>query len=196
MSTATDTAAALGITSTQVLASPLTFNGDGTIASPTTPYTVTATWSTGATSSFTLDLSNTTQFAGGFLPFTYSHDGEAAANMTGLEFNSAGEIIGSFGDGTERAIYKIPLAIFQNPDQLEMKNGMVFDETTDSGSPVATFADASDRASFVPFAFETSNVDLATEFTRMIMVQQAYNASATTFRTIDEMTIAARDLKA
>ena len=90
----------------------------------------------------------------------------------------------------------MPLAIFQNPNQLEMLNGMVFKETSNSGSPEEIFADTSQRATFVPLAFEISNVDLTTEFTRMIMVQKAYNSSATVFRTVDEMVQTGRDLKA
>jgi flagellar hook protein FlgE len=44
-------------------------------------------------------------------------------------------------------------------------------------------------------ALERSNVDLPQEFTRMLVTQKAYNASATAFRTTDEMTTIARDLK-
>ena len=41
---------------------------------------------------------------------------------------------------------------------------------------------------------ELSNVDLAEQFTRMIATQSAYNASATAFRTLDEVIQSARDL--
>jgi len=47
-----------------------------------------------------------------------------------------------------------------------------------------------------PNTLELSNVDLATQFTQMIQVQQAYNSSATVFKTADEMLLVARDLKA
>ena len=77
-----------------------------------------------------------------------------------------------------------------------MLNGMVFRETSESGSPVETFADASERAQFISNALEISNVDITREFTRMIMMQKAYNSSATVFRTVDEMIQTGRDLKA
>ena len=44
-------------------------------------------------------------------------------------------------------------------------------------------------------SIELSNVDLATQFTKMIQVQQAYNSSATVFKTVDELITTARDLK-
>ncbi|MBT7250656.1 MAG: flagellar hook-basal body complex protein [Rhodospirillaceae bacterium] len=175
----------------------LSFGGDGLpTGSPPTPLTMALTFADGATSNFSLDIADMTQFGTGFVPFSYSHNGEASASMTSVQFDDAGHVLGSFTDGTERFVYKIPVGIFQNPGQLEMLNGMVFRETPDSGSAVSTFADVSDRADFIPFAFETSNVDLATEFTHMIKVQKAYNSSATVFRTVDEMLITGRDLKA
>jgi flagellar hook protein FlgE len=50
------------------------------------------------------------------------------------------------------------------------------------------------RGEISPQTLEKSNVDLAREFTRMMLTQNAYNSSATAFRTIDEMTEVARDL--
>ncbi len=179
------------------LVQTLNFNGDGTVTG-TAPVTIdfSLTFADAATSTFTMNVDQVTQFGSGFLTDNYSHNGLASANMRSIQFDDTGRVVGNFTDGTTRAIYKLPVAIFQNPNQLEMLNGMVFKETSDSGSPVETFADASQRATFVPFAFEISNVDLTTEFTRMIMVQKAYNSSATVFRTIDEMVQTGRDLKA
>ena len=77
-----------------------------------------------------------------------------------------------------------------------MLNGMGFRDTPDSGEATAVFVDASGRADFVPFAMELSNVDITKEFSRLIMTQNAYNSSATVFKTIDEMVTVARDLKA
>ena len=71
-----------------------------------------------------------------------------------------------------------------------------FKETAASGSATVFFTDESDRASFISGAIELSNVDITAEFTLMVKTQAAYNMSATSFKTIDEMTIVARDLKA
>ncbi len=150
----------------------------------------------GGTSTVAVNVSDLTQFASGFLPLSFNHNGLASASMDRVEFDSAGHIVGTFSDGTQRSVYKIPLANFTNPNGLEMKNGMVFAETELSGSATLFAADASGIASFNPNSVELSNVDLATEFTRMIMVQNAYNSNATVFKTVDEMTMVARDLKA
>ncbi len=182
-------------TSATALTNPLTFSSLGQLTTPTS-MDFSATWSDGATSTFTLNTSAMTQFNGDFTVFRSSQDGLAQANITDISFDSIGQVLGTFSDGTQRAIYKIPLYDFVNPNGLESANGMIFKETTESGSATAFFGDESAKASFVSGAIEISNVDIAAEFARMIQTQNAYNMSATSFKTIDEMTTVARDLKA
>jgi len=153
-------------------------------------------YSSGASNTFALDISDMTQFGDDFVPFSFKDDGLAAANMSKVSFDTAGHVMGTFDDGTQRKIYKIPLAKFSNPNGLEMKNGMVFAESENSGAATRFAADTNSATSFNPFSIELSNVDLATEFSQMIMVQNAYNSNATVFKTVDEMTMVARDLKA
>lgn len=184
----------ISIGSTSTLTNALVFNGKGELQSPT-ELTFSATWDDGGTSSFTIDISTMTQFAGSFTPYRTFQDGYGIANLTDVKFDSAGQVVGAFSDGTERVIYKIPLYDFTNPNGLKSSNGMLFSETEESGSATAFFADESSKASLMPNAVETSNVDIAMEFTRMIQTQTAYNMSSTTFKTIDEMLTVARDLK-
>jgi flagellar hook protein FlgE len=147
------------------------------------------------TASVSLNISGLTQFAGGFLPVSYTVDGFEKSSLIDVTFESAGHVIGRFESGDSRPLYKIPLALFNNPNGLEMRNGMSFAETEQSGTYRYVAADVSNAANFLPNAHELSNVDIAEEFTRMILTQQAYNSAATVFRTVDEMTVVARDLK-
>ena len=192
----TETVASTTLTSTQVISDRLTFSDTGAVQTPATKsYTVSATWSAGATSSFTLDVSDFIQLAGDFTPFGYSHNGLSQANLNRVQFDNEGHVVGTFDDGTVRKIYKVPIASFSNPNGLEAGNGMVFAETELSGTANSQFIDTSGIAQLNPFTVELSNIDLASEFTKMIMVQNAYNSSATVFKTVDEMTTVARDLK-
>ena len=88
------------------------------------------------------------------------------------------------------------MATFVNPNGLQAGNGNVYEETSLSGESRTVFADTSGIALLAPNTVELSNVELAAQFTQMIRVQQAYNSSATVFKTVDEMLMAARDLKA
>ena len=193
-----NTATVAANTRTQTTApQTLTFNGDGTI-NGTSPVTLdfALTFDDAATSTFTVDLDTMTQLGPSFRIYDYAHNGQAASSMNSIKFDNTGQVVGSFQDGTSRPVYKMPLAIFSNPNKLEMLNGMVFRETSESGEPVETFADVSERATFINNALEISNVDIVKEFTRMIMMQKAYNSSATVFRAVDEMIQTGRDLKA
>ncbi len=174
---------------------PMVFTSKGQLSS-TGDLTLNATWANGATSSFTLDLNNMTQFNGAFNHVNSTQNGLGLADLVDISFDSKGQVNGTFSDGTSRAIYKIPLYDFTNVNGLEASNGMLFKEGPLSGSPVAFFADESSKAQFLANAIEVSNVDIATEFSKMIQTQNAYNMNATTFKTIDEMTTVARDLKA
>lgn len=182
-------------TSASALTDAMTFDSLGQLSS-NGELTFSATWDNGETSDFTIDVGSMTQFAGNFTPNRSSQNGLGVADLADISFDNAGHVIGTFNDGTQRAIYKIPLYDFTNPNGLESSNGMIFKQTEASGEPVEFFADQSGKADFMPGAIEISNVDIAQEFARMIQTQAAYNMSATSFKTIDEMTTVARDLKA
>ena len=196
--TGTNNATTIGTkTATRTTAAQtITFDADGGISSTQAASTFALTFADNATATVAIDWTQMKQFGAGFLKLNYDHNGLIKASMTSTRFDNTGHILGTFQDGTQRAVYKLPLAQFQNPNGLEMLNGMVFRETPDSGEATAVFVDTSGRADFVPFAMELSNVDITKEFSRLIMTQNAYNSSATVFKTIDEMVTVARDLKA
>ena len=153
------------------------------------------TWSDGATNSIAFDLSTITQLNSVFTLASFAENGLASANITGVTFDGKGHVVGNFSDGSTRVIYKVPLAMFANVNGLEAKSGNVYAESPLSGTRRSLFVDTSGIASLSPNTLELSNVDLTIQFTQMIQVQQAYNSSATVFKTVDELLVTARDLK-
>jgi len=182
------------VTTATANVSTITFGPNGTVTSPT-DLNLNLTFNGGGTSTVALDISNTTQFYGEFLPVSYSKNGYASSSMRSFGFNTTGDVIGTFEDNTHRTIYKLALAVFANPNALEATNGNVFKTTNDSGAATITSASAEGYASITPNARELSNIDLATEFTKMMTTQTAYNAASKVFTTADEMLTVARDLK-
>lgn len=179
----------------------MTFDANGSLLTPTTgavnlDLILPGVGSVPASSAtVALDISKFTQFAGNFQPYSYTNNGFSSANAQSIRFDTKGQVIASFDDGSHRTVYKIPLAQFSNANALQEYNGNVYRETEESGIARVVDADKTGYASFLPTVHELSNVDLAGEFTRMMMTQTAYNSSATVFKTVDEMIIAARDLK-
>jgi flagellar hook protein FlgE len=172
----------------------LNFTQNGTLSSPLSS-TFAVTWASGGTASVAFDLSGMTQFDGDLVAFKFEKNGFQASEISRLQFDEDGFIVGSFQDGDNRKIYRVPLAIFANPNGLLEQNGNTFIESQFSGQRSVVVAGANGFAQFAVNTIELSNVNMAQEFSNMILAQNAYNLSATTLRTVDEMTEVARDLK-
>ncbi|MEQ9449702.1 MAG: flagellar hook-basal body complex protein, partial [Rhodospirillaceae bacterium] len=99
-------------------------------------------------------------------------------------------------NGENLNLYKLPIARFESENNLEARNGNVFLQTQDAGDlELTSLGNPAGITQMVVGALEQSNVDLANQFTKMIVTQRAYSSAATVLRTADEMTQAARDLK-
>jgi flagellar hook-basal body protein len=179
----------------------ITFNADGTLATPTTGlFDLTLDFPengdvAAATETVALDISKFVQFDGGFQAFNFSKNGYATATTQSIKFDGSGNVIAGFDDATYRSVYRIPLAQFFNANGLQEYNGNVYQATENSGAASVIDVNSSDYASFSINAHELSNVNLTGEFTKMMMTQTAYNSSSTVFKTVDEMVATARDLK-
>lgn len=173
---------------------PLRFDAQGALIGPQT-YTVGVVDADGVTTDFSLDLSALTQYAGDFVVNSFDEDGYGSGKLQSLAFDDKGYLVGTFDNGHSRPLYALALADFPNPDGLDARSGTVFAASATSGSPLYGQAGTNGIGAIQPGALEGSNVDLEDQFSRMILTQNAYNSSATAFRTVDEMTETARDLK-
>ena len=201
--TATDATTTANTTDTTTSAAvEMVFNGkgalstitDGVVSNGRTLYNFDLTFNGGSTATFDFDVTNITQFDTGFVAISQNINGFEASDLRSLTWDQDGFLIGTFNSESSRRLYKVPLANFVSPNNLTMKNGMVFAESALSGAATIEDPKVSGRASFSAGAIESSNVDIAQEFTRMIQTQAVYNANALAFRTNDEMTVTARDL--
>jgi flagellar hook protein FlgE len=188
------TANSITFASSAVIPQRLQFGNNAELTSDSL-YTFDITFDNNETVSFEFDASTFTQYSGDFSLGNYEQNGSEAAALSSLSFGSGGEIFGEFADNSRRVLYKVPLAIFPNPDQLQIANGQNYLETDASGEPNQVFADDSGFAVILGNALEGSNVDLGTEMTRLIAAQAAYNVAATSFKTADEMLQKAAELK-
>ncbi len=93
----------------------------------------------------------------------------------------------NYDNGQSRTIAQIPIVTFNAPDALQSQNGQAFTATTDSGTPLATTASTNGAGNIVTGSVEGSNVDIATEFSNLIVAQQAYSANAKVVTTADQM---------
>lgn len=128
-----------------------------------------------------------TQFAGSFIPNFINQNGRQFGSITGVTVNDAGTVNALFDNGDTRDIFQVPLAVFPNPNGLTAQTGNIFTAGTESGTPVALEANTGGAGTIEANALEASTVDLADEFTRMIVTQRAFSANTKIITTADEM---------
>jgi flagellar hook protein FlgE len=188
--------ASTGVTSGTVAAAnrSITFNGDGTPASITFPAIAISAWTTGANNStvaINLGTINTaagvTQFAGNFALSSIDQNGVTFGGFVGVNIAEDGKVTAVFDNGEQLAIFQLPLSLFANPNGLESVTGNAYRQTDKSGDILLQQAKSGGSGSVASSALESSTVDLADEFTKMITTQRAYSAAAKIITTADEM---------
>ncbi|TIV98369.1 MAG: flagellar hook-basal body complex protein, partial [Mesorhizobium sp.] len=130
-----------------------------------------------------LDLSKLTQLGTGFTVADAKVNGNAPSSIQKVQIGQDGVIYAQFADGSTKALYKIPLADVQSPDNLTAMPGNVYVQSTDSGAVHIGFANEGKLGSIVSGALENSNVDIAEELTNMIAAQRSYTANSKVFQT-------------
>lgn len=186
----------------------LVFNGDATLdadnaGSTAGTYNATTgdlvgsapiTWTNGSSAStVTIDwgtnnLANgLTQFASSFNVAFVNQNGASVGLLNGVSIDQDGFVVASFSNGQNQAVYKLPLSTFADPSSLSPKEGNTYGETNKSGSFNLRQAGSGGAGFFVASALESSNVDIAQEFTDMIVTQRAYSANTRVITTADEM---------
>ena len=133
--------------------------------------------------SFDMDLTQTTQLALKFTVLSAKADGNAPSAVAGVEISSDGTVYAQYENGSFLALYRIPVATVQSPDQLKTLPGNVFAESADSGGIEIGFANEGGRGEMIAGALENSNVDIAEELTNMIESQRSYTANSKVFQT-------------
>ncbi len=132
-------------------------------------------------------LNGTVQMAGSFATRQVTRDGFPAGFLDRLETDSAGRIFGVFTNGQRRALYQVALASFPNDAVLSHVGNNLLQETIASGSPVMGTPGNGGLGTITPYGLEQSNVDLANEFVKLIVIQRAYEANSKTILTTDQM---------
>ncbi len=107
--------------------------------------------------------------------------------MESFQINPDGTLVGAFSDGTKRAFGKMALATFNNPPGLEKVGGSFYRQTTNSGVPDIGMAASGGRGTIESGTLEMSNVDLAQEFTNLIVAQRGFQANSKVVTTSDEV---------
>ena len=165
----------------------LTFDADGNILTPAAAVALPAmAWNNGSNASNIEITFDTTQYNSDSVVISQNQDGFGAGDLTSVDINEDGIVIASYSNGEQLNIAQLTLSKFQNPGGLQMAGSNMFIATDAAGAPRSGIPGA-ELGKIFTNSLEQSNVDMGTEFVRMITVQRGFQANSKIITTIDEL---------
>ena len=136
-----------------------------------------------------IDVSDVTQFGGkSTVAATRTPDsGSALGTLESFALSNDGTITGVYSNGLRQPIGQLAMATFANPGGLEKAGNTSFRMADNSGAPAIGLAGVGGRGTLSAGALEMSNVDLAEEFTGLIVAQRGFQANSRVITTSDEI---------
>lgn len=175
-----------GTTTTATL-KPVTlkFDTNGKLTSGNGNVTLTLKNGSGTDQSVTLNFDKLTQYAGKST-INASADGNAAGTLSSVSVDSSGIITGTYTNGVKQTEAQVAVAQFTNASGLTKTGNSLYQESNNSGT--ANVKTASDLGvTITPSALEMSNVDIANEFSDMIITQRGFQSNSKIITVGDEM---------
>ena len=175
------------------------FEADGTLdldaGTPASTFPdITLTPLTSGGGAFTIDLNagdgsinGLTQFKGSSTPLLRDQDGYPMGDLLDFAIDSTGTITGAFSNGRTVTLGQVVLADFNNPAGLNKIGDNMYNASENSGNAVLGFSGEASLSTLSAGGLEMSNVDLAAEFTSMIVAQRGFQASGRVITSSDEM---------
>lgn len=182
----------------------LNFNGDGslnadldadgnsllTLAAADLPFTTSG--------DVTVDVTRFTQFNGTYSTLELAQNGAPETSLQNVNIADDGTIYLQYRSDLTLPAYRIPLALFNNPDGLTSVDGTAWRVAADgsSGEPEIVEARTNGAGIIQAASLESSNVDITDEFGGLIVSQRAYSMNSQVVQAVNEMTQTLARLKA
>ena len=170
------------------------FDGKGMLTAPAAnPVLTISGWPNGATSPPTTwnimnaGVSNLTGFSSASSTASTSQDGYGSGIVRSMVVDQNGVITGSFTNGQTMPMAQVAIANFANIAGLAKQGENMWGETLASGAASIGAANMAGRGSVLGANLELSNVDVAEEFTRLIINQRGYQANSRVVTTADSL---------
>jgi len=140
---------------------------------------------------FKLDLTDTSLLPGAFQVLSSVQNGEPLARLSNVTIDNGGRIVGVYGSGKQIYVGQVVLADFTAFEELIPIGKNAFAPSAASGTEASAYGVVLGRAGTGPFgeiksqALESSNVDLANELVRLMIMQRSYTANSQGLRAVD-----------
>ena len=172
----------------------LEFNPSGVLTSPTAAITFhdqtanAITYANGvAATNSTIDFRGTTEYGAVSAVQTINQNGYAPGSASAIAIDEQGNLTANYTNGQVKKIARLAVANFPNINGLSRKGGTLYSETVASGQPLINKPGVGGMGSISSSMLEESNVDLAGEIIKMIVIQRGYEANSKVISTTDAM---------
>ncbi len=152
------------------------------------PGTTTITVGSG-TNQYTIDVADVTSYSGQSDARVFQTDGQTAGALTSLAFtvSDTGQIIGVYNNGLKQVLAQVAMSTFANPEGLEKVGNSMYRSTVNSGYAQVGTPGSAGMGDIITGTLEMSNVDLAQEFTNLVVAQRGFQANSKIITTSDEL---------
>lgn len=116
-----------------------------------------------------------------------SQDGVPLGSFSGVTVRENGDVAVNYDNGQTRVVARVPVVAFNDADKLQKLDGQAFLRTVESGEARVTDASTNGVGKLVTGSVERSNVDIAAEFSKLILAQRAYTSNTRIVTASDEM---------
>lgn len=114
-------------------------------------------------------------------------NGATAGALTSFSVTDTGQIVGVYSNGSSKVLGQIATATFANPGGLQKMGQNLWNMSPNSGNAVIDTPGANGHGTVASGYLESSNVDLAEQFSEMIMAQRGFQANSRVITTSDEL---------
>ncbi len=136
-----------------------------------------------------------TSFASPSATPSITQNGSSAGSVTDVNINSEGQIVATIGAGQTIMLGQLALATFNNPQALNRLGSNRYGESDLAGLRSVGVAKTGGRGTLIGSSLEQSNVDMAQEFTQMILAQRGYQANSKMITVSDQLLVDTLNLK-
>ena len=180
---------------TSVATGTLAFDANGNLTSPTTAQAVNVTGLVDGAAALSINWNMTTsagapmitQYAEASSVGSTTQDGAAAGQITDVSLQNGGMLVANYSNGQQTTIGQLALASIPNPESLSSAGNNNLQATVSTGAISVGAANTSGRGQIVAGALESSTVDMAAQFTKLLTYERGYQAASRVITTSDQL---------
>jgi flagellar hook protein FlgE len=143
----------------------------------------------------TTNVGRITQFGQPSAPSASSQNGSAAAQLIRVGLADGGQMLAQYSDGQQVVVGQVAMAGVRNPESLIAAGNNNYQVSARTATPAIGLPNQGGRGDIVGGAIESSTVDIAREFTQLIVLQRGYQANSKVITTVDELSQVTINLK-